>query len=92
MEQRADTLLRRHLTPKQRIDYDKYNWFRVVGSHSNDAYYIMVRPYSSVWSDHDHRTFCLVTRGVALPLTDQALLKKLLIETDERRFLATAYS
>ena len=94
----AEALFVRHLTPQQRFDWRTYRRFRVTGSRGGQ--YWLIGQYShNVIDDHfDLRfgvaaavSYCVVFRAYrAMPLYDTLLMQKLLLESDEGRFLSTA--
>jgi hypothetical protein len=84
---RAEALLWAWLSPAQRKQYHARRWFEVTTA-SGRRYRILrggvvrVRPRGS--------GFCIEATS-PVPVADEMLANKLLLETDERRFLATAH-
>jgi hypothetical protein len=84
---RAEALLWAWLSPAQRRQYRARRWFEVTTT-SGRRYRILrggvvrVRPRGS--------GYCIEATS-PVPVTDEMLANKLLLETDERRFLATAH-
>ena len=93
---RALRLLWKHLTPDQRAQYRMFvqgldhegHSFIVTGNATHDHYRIFES--GSVLRLRDGHRFCLVLTGEPVPVADMLLAKKLLLENDERLFLATA--
>ena len=84
---RAEALLWAWLSPAQRKQYRARRWFEVTTA-SGRRYRVLrggvvrVRPRGS--------GFCIEATS-PVPIADEMLANKLLLETDERRFLATAH-
>jgi hypothetical protein len=84
---RAEALLWAWLSPAQRSQYRARRWFEVTTT-SGRRYRILrggvvrVRPRGS--------GYCIEATS-SVPVADEMLANKLLLETDERRFLATAH-
>ena len=84
---RAEALLWAWLSPAQRRQYRARRWFEVTTA-SGRRYRILrggvvrVQPRGS--------GFCIEATA-PVPVADEMLANKLLLETDERRFLATAH-
>ena len=84
---RAEALLWAWLSPAQRNQYRARRWFEVTTA-SGRRYRILrggvvrVQPRGS--------GFCIEATS-PVPVADEMLANKLLLETDERRFLATAH-
>src|SRR5919199_4333709 len=84
---RAEALLWAWLSPAQRKQYRARRWFEVTTA-SGRRYRILrggvvrVQPRGS--------GFCIEATA-PVPVADEMLANKLLLETDERRFLATAH-
>lgn len=84
---RADALLWAWLSPAQRKQYQARRWFEVTTA-SGRRYRVLrggvvrVRPRGS--------GYCIEATS-PVPVADEMLANKLLLETDERRFLATAH-
>lgn len=94
---RAMRLLWRHLTKEQRKEYRRswgrrqafesyFPWFTVRGNVTKNQYRVCA---DTVIRARDNHRFCLVTKE-EMPRADQMLMRKILIETDEPLFLATA--
>lgn len=86
-ELRAKALLLTWLSPGQRSQYRARGWFDVV-TPTGSRY--RVCPRKVVRMDAHRSAYCIEAIPW-VPEADQMLAKKLLLETDERRFLATAY-
>jgi hypothetical protein len=86
-ELRAEALLLGWLLPGQRSQYRSRGWFDVV-TPAGSRY--RVCPRKVVRLDGRRSAYCIEATPW-VPEADQMLAKKLLLETDERRFLATAY-
>jgi hypothetical protein len=84
---RAEALLWAWLSPTQRHQYRARRWFEVTTA-SGRRYRVLrggvvrVRPRGS--------GYCIEATS-PVPVADEMLANKLLLETDERRFLATAH-
>jgi hypothetical protein len=84
---RAEALLWAWLSPAQRKQYRRRRWFEVTTT-SGRRYRILrgavvrLRPRGSA--------YCIEATS-PVPVADEMLANKLLLETDERRFLATAH-
>jgi hypothetical protein len=84
---RAEALLWAWLSPAQRRQYRARRWFEVTTA-SGRRYRVLrggvvrVQPRGS--------GFCIEATS-PVPVADEMLANKLLLETDERRFLATAH-
>jgi hypothetical protein len=86
-EARAEALLLGWLSPGQRAQYRRHGWFEVV-TPSGNRYRIW--PRKVVRLDVHRSAYCIEAIPW-VPAADQMLARKLLLETDERRFLATAH-
>jgi transglutaminase-like putative cysteine protease len=86
-EARAEALLLRWLSPHQREQYRSHGWFEVVTPGGNRY---RIRPTKVIRLDARRSAYCIEATPW-VPVADQMLAKKLLLETDERRFLATAH-
>jgi hypothetical protein len=86
-ETRAEALLLGWLSPRQREQYRSHGWFDVVTPGGNRY---RIRPTKVVRLDALRSVYCIEATPW-VPAADQMLAKKLLLETDERRFLATAH-
>jgi len=84
---RAEALLWAWLSPAQRAQYRARRWFEVITT-SGRRYRILrdgvVRLYPR------GSGYCIEATS-SVPVADEMLANKLLLETDERRFLATAH-
>jgi hypothetical protein len=86
-ERRAEALLWNWLSPRQREQYRLHGWFDVVTSDGNRY---RIRLGRVVQLGASRSAYC-IEAPPWVPAADQLLAKKLLLETDERRFLATAH-
>jgi hypothetical protein len=86
-ELRAEALLLRWLSADQRAQYRSRGWFDVATPGGNRY---RIRPGKVVRLDARRCAYCIEAIPW-VPAADQMLAKKLLLETDERRFLATAH-
>ena len=88
----AQELLDRHLSPKQRRQLQMQGYFDVIGSKTGRSYRIHACKYlGNVWDIKGGYKYCAYAAGKKLlPVGDHLLAQKLLIETDEARFLAVA--
>ena len=84
---RAEALLWAWLSPAQRTQYRTRRWFEVTAA-SGRRYRIL--PGGVVWVDPHGSAYCIEATS-PVPIADEMLANKLLLETDERRFLATAH-
>jgi hypothetical protein len=84
---RAEGLLWAWLSPAQRKQYRARRWFEVTTS-SGRRYRILRG--GVVRLDPRGSGFCIEATS-PVPVADEMLANKLLLETDERRFLATAH-
>jgi hypothetical protein len=84
---RAEALLLSWLSARQRAQYRLHGWFDVVTPGGNRY---RIRPGKVVRLDVRRCAYCIES-APWVPAADQLLAKKLLLETDERRFLATAH-
>lgn len=100
-EQRALETLKRWLTPEQREELAQTGSFTVKGSNSGDRYTISTGlRFGNVKRDRRIRVglfklpikeaerYCATS--IRLPIADQALIQKLMIENDEKGFLRVA--
>jgi hypothetical protein len=83
---RAEALLWAWLSPAQRQQYRARRWFEV--STASGRRYRVMRG-AVVRRDPRGSGFCIEATS-PVPVADEMLANKLLLETDERRFLATA--
>jgi hypothetical protein len=84
---RAEALLWAWLSPAQRKQYRTRRWFEVTTS--SDRRYRVLRG-AVVRVDPRGSAYCIEATS-PVPVADEMLANKLLLETDERRFLATAH-
>jgi hypothetical protein len=84
---RAEALLWAWLSPAQRKQYRARRWFEVTTT-SGRRYRILRG--AVVRRDPRGSGFCIEATS-PVPVADEMLANKLLLETDERRFLATAH-
>jgi hypothetical protein len=86
-QRRAEALLMSWLSPRQREQYRLHGWFDVVTRGGNRY---RIRAGRVVRLGAQRAAYC-IEAPPWVPAADQLLAKKLLLETDERRFLATAH-
>jgi hypothetical protein len=84
---RAEALLLAWLSPDQRAQYRSRGWFEVTTA-SGRRYRVM--PSGVVRVEPRRSGYCIEAVS-PVPVADEMLANKLLLETDERRFLATAH-
>jgi len=84
---RAEALLWAWLSPAQRQQYRARGWFEVTTA-SGRRYRILRG--GVVRRDPRGSGYCIEATS-PVPVADEMLANKLLLETDERRFLATAH-
>jgi hypothetical protein len=84
---RAETLLLAWLSPGQRRQYRARGWFEVI---TNAGHRYRVYRGGVVRLDVRGSAYCIEAVS-PVPIADEMLANKLLLETDERRFLATAH-
>jgi hypothetical protein len=84
---RAEALLCAWLSPTQRKQYRARRWFEVTTA-SGRRYRILQG--GVVRLDPRGSAYCIEATS-PVPVADEMLANKLLLETDERRFLATAH-
>jgi hypothetical protein len=84
---RAETLLWAWLSPAQRRQYRARRWFEVTTA-SGRRYRILRGGVLRL--DPRGSGYCIEATS-PVPVADEMLANKLLLETDERRFLATAH-
>jgi hypothetical protein len=84
---RAEALLWAWLSPAQRKQYRARRWFEVTAA-SGRRYRILRG--GVVRRDPRGSGYCIEATS-PVPMADEMLANKLLLETDERRFLATAH-
>jgi hypothetical protein len=84
---RAEALLWAWLSPAQRKQYRARRWFEVTTASGRR--YRVVR--GAVVRLHPRGSGYCIEATSPVPVADEMLANKLLLETDERRFLATAH-
>ena len=84
---RAEALLWAWLSPAQRKQYRARRWFEVTTA-SGRRYRIL---RGAVVRLHPRGSGYCIEATAPVPVADEMLANKLLLETDERRFLATAH-
>jgi hypothetical protein len=84
---RAEALLLDWLSPSQRTQYRARGWFEVT---TTAGHRYRVRRGGVVRLDPRRAAYCIEAVS-PVPMADEMLANKLLLETDERRFLATAH-
>jgi hypothetical protein len=84
---RAEALLLAWLSPGQRAQYRSRGWFEVTTA-SGRRYRVL--PSGVVRMRPRGSAYCIEATS-PVPVPDLMLANKLLLETDERRFLATAH-
>ena len=85
--QRAEALLLAWLSPQQRVQYRAFGRFEVTTAAGHRY---RVCPGGVVGRDPRGWAYC-IEAATPVPLADELLAFKLLLETDEPRFLATAH-
>jgi hypothetical protein len=86
-QRRAEALLLGWLSPDQLRQYQAHGWFEVTTTR---GYRYRVLRGGVVRQDPRGSAFCIEATS-PVPVADEMLANKLLLETDERRFLATAH-
>jgi hypothetical protein len=86
-QRRAEALLLGWLSPDQRAQYQTRGWFEVTTAR---GYRYRVLRGGVVRLDPHGSAYCIEATS-PVPMADEMLANKLLLETDERRFLATAH-
>jgi hypothetical protein len=84
---RAEALLLAWLSPSQRTQYRARGWFEVTTAAGHR--YRVCR--GRVVRLEPRRSAYCIEATSPVPVADEMLANKLLLETDERRFLATAH-
>jgi hypothetical protein len=84
---RAEALLWAWLSPAQRRQYRARRWFEVTTT--SGRHYRILR--GGVVRLHPRGSGFCIEATSPVPVADEMLANKLLLETDERRFLATAH-
>lgn len=89
---RALGLLWKHLTAEQRVEFLNSNCFTVVAPKSKTRYTIDWQSSTNIYAPDKGRRYCIIPdpKKPAIPLADQLLAQKFLIEADEARFLKVA--
>jgi len=86
-------LLRRWLSPQQRVQFDASGYFEVVGSESGMRYRIYhgsaMNVYQMDYAGHLHAGWCFMPLGELVP-GDVMLAQKIALETNERSALMVA--
>jgi hypothetical protein len=85
--QRAEALLVGWLSAAQRAQYCRWGWFEV---HTAAGHRYGIWPGRVVRLDVRGAGYC-IEATTPVPVAEEMLANKLLLETDERRFLATAH-
>lgn len=86
-DDRAKQLLLDHLSEEQKKTFEKEGWFECVGNKTGKTY--RVHNYRNVNTVQGKTKYCLVQKNT-VPLPDQLLTEKMLIENDEEKFLKVA--
>jgi hypothetical protein len=86
-QRRAEALLLGWLSPDQRVQYQTRGWFEVRTAR---GYRYRVLRGGVIRLDPRGSAYCIEATS-PVPVADEMLANKLLLETDERRFLATAH-
>jgi hypothetical protein len=86
-QRRAEALLLGWLSPGQRAQYRARGWFEVTTAR---GFRYRVLRGGVVRLDPRGSAYCIEATS-PVPVADEMLASKLLLETDERRFLATAH-
>jgi len=91
---KARELLLTHLTPEQRDTVARHGWFVVEGGRSRKRYRINTGGYAGNIEELDAdgnvvATLCCHAR-VDIPVADQHLTQKFMLESDEQEFVARA--
>ena len=86
-ELRAEVLLLGWLSPSQRAQYLARGWFEVTAATGRRY---RVGPRGVVALEPRGSGYCIEAAS-PVPVPDELLANKLLLETDERRFMATAH-
>jgi hypothetical protein len=84
---RAEALLWAWLSPTQRKQYRTRRWFEVTTASGRR--YLVLR--GGVVRVHPRGSGYCIEATSPVPVADEMLANKLLLESDERRFLATAH-
>lgn len=90
---RAHALLMEMLTPEQQASWGLTHEIAVEGEHSKQQYRLTTRRAGGVYrmnaSGRRDMSYC-IHHANEIPIEDQVLAQKLLLETDEREFLRIA--
>lgn len=81
---KAKKVLLEHLSPVQRYQYEREGYFHAIGSISRERYKIYPRRNWGI--SVMGYSLCATTQG-KVPIEDEMLIHKLLIETNEKKFL-----
>lgn len=90
---KAEELLVKNLSAEQKAEWAKGKFFMVTGGTTGVRYKLtMHRTYGIETFLYGRKIgkLCVVTKDTRIPLCDQLLAQKLLIETDEKAFVALA--
>jgi hypothetical protein len=90
---RARTFLLSHLTPQQKETFEKNNWFVVEGGRTKTKYRINCNTASiniEVLNENNKKIHRLCAHPNRVPLGDQLLAQKLMLENAEDDFLRVA--
>jgi len=95
VKERAINLLLEHLTPEQRETFRNNDWFVVDGGKSKTKYRIhsrgsLMANIDVIKDDKTLHRLCAHCDVHAIPLGDQLLAQKLMLEFDEDEFLRIA--
>ena len=88
---RARSLLHRHLSRHQRLELRHTQGFHVRGRDGR-TYHVTEGTTTNVFLEHEDVRFalCVIPKEEALPLYDQMLAQKVMLETDPEAFLRLA--
>jgi hypothetical protein len=86
-DERAKQLLLDHLSEEQKKTFEKDGWFECVGNKTKKVY--RIHNYRNINTLQGKTKYCLVQKST-VPLPDQLLTEKMLIENDEDKFLKVA--
>ena len=91
-EQRASTLLKEWLSPEQCLQYKRWGYFEVRGSHSGMRYRIRCARQTNVeqLDERGHAAACLCFLPENVPVSDVMLAQKIMLENDEPAALRVA--
>ncbi len=88
-EARADALLRSRLTEEQRRELDAHGHFHMIASDGNTYRIRRQIAYNVRSVGPDSHDYCVITKST-VPLPDQVLAQKLLLETNAAEFFRIA--